>query len=105
MALPGAVAEFFAAGFKEAHSRWPELHEDWVALSVRVGGLLPHSSLMSSIQAVGDLDLALRCMEDDRAPTLSLEPQEIYHDHYHKMLAELWVTSVYETLRLVHSRM
>jgi hypothetical protein len=57
---------------------------------------------MTSLQNDGNLDLVLRCMEDDRVAGAQAPEQEgLFELHYQKMLSELWVGSLYETLRLL----
>ena len=88
-----------------AGSRYPELHKTWINISARVGGLLPNSLLFPSVQRSGDLDMVLRCMEDDFTP-----PQEgageadLLSGHYQMMLSQVWVGDVYEIFRLLIER-
>lgn len=66
---------------------------------------MPHSLLMVSVQRDGELDLVLRCMEDEQALlALNATNDNQFGFHYQKMLSELWVGSVYETLRLLVER-
>jgi hypothetical protein len=62
------VTQLITAAFILARSRYPELDKTWVSISVRVGGLLPNSLLMASVQRTVELDMVLRCMEDDFSP-------------------------------------
>jgi hypothetical protein len=58
-----------------------------------------------SVQRTGELDMALRSMEDDFSP-----PQEgagdidLFSGHYQMMLSELWVGDAYEIFRLLRAR-
>jgi hypothetical protein len=96
------VTQLTIAAFRLAASRCPELHKTWISISVRVGGLLPNSRLIASVQRTGELDMVLRCMEDDYSP-----PQEgageadLFSCHYQKTLSELWVGDAYEIFRLL----
>ena len=58
---------------------------------------------MSSVQQAGQLDLVLRCMEEEYTPRAE-EIEDIVSFSFHKMLAEIWVGSVYEILRLLKQR-
>jgi len=59
------VTSLIIGAFRAAQSRLPTLHRTWVDISHRVGSLVPNSGLFGSIQRAGDLDLVIRCMEDD----------------------------------------
>jgi hypothetical protein len=57
------------------------------------------------VQRDGDIDVVLRCMEDEFAA----RPQEnqnriFWQEHYMATFSELWIGSVYETIRLVGAR-
>ncbi len=54
---------------------------------------------MMSVQREGSFDLVLRCMEDEYATA----PDNLAF-HYQKMLAEYWISGLYETLRLLRYR-
>jgi len=100
-----SVSQFVVGAFRLAATRFPELHENWVRISYEVGGLLPNSLLLVSIQRAGELDLVLRCMEDD-FPMLSEENHEVsmFGGHYQVMLSELWIGTVYEIVRAFDER-
>jgi hypothetical protein len=89
--------------FVRASQRQQKLHERWVRISFRLGSLLPQSLMSLSIQRDGELDLVLRCMEDDYSQAAELEKSSsgVFLLHYQKMLSELWVCDVYEILRLM----
>jgi hypothetical protein len=74
-------------------------------VSLKVGGLLPHSLLMTSVQRAGELDMVLRTLEDDFFPS-QVRADEIgqFSSHYQLMLSELWVGDVDEILRLLKDR-
>ncbi len=99
------VTQLITAVFMLTRSRCPELQKTWINVSFKVGGLLPNSLLIVAVQRAGELDIVLRCMEDDSSP-----PQEgsgeadIFSFHYQKMLSELWVGEVYEIFRLLNER-
>jgi hypothetical protein len=97
------VAFLIVAAFRRASVRQKATHESWVKISFRVGSTLPHSLLSASIQRDGELDLVLRCMEDDFAEATKLEKttENLVLFHYQKMLSEIWIGSVYEVFRLI----
>lgn len=99
------VGRFLEAAFQEARAKYAELHGQWVRISIRVGSMLPASLLMATIQRDGELDLLIRCMEDEFAE-LSPENREkdLFAFHRVNMLSEYWVGAMYETLRLLRQR-
>jgi hypothetical protein len=95
-----SVSKMIAEAFAEAARRQASLHEAWIRVSHRLGGALPDSLLGPSVQKSGRLDLVLRCMEDERVA----EQEGLFEYGQQNMLSELWVGSVYETLRLLTER-
>jgi hypothetical protein len=96
------IAQTVAAAFMLASSRFQELHRTWISISAKVGGQLPNSLLVVSVQRSGELDMLLRGMEDDFSPTSAGEAD--FSVHYQKMLSELWISEVYEVFRLLAKR-
>jgi hypothetical protein len=84
--------------FQAARERLPELDEKWTQASFELGGKLPASGLMTSVQREGSLDLVLRCMEDEHA---TAPPMALL---YQKMLSDYWISGLYDTLRLLRYR-
>lgn len=97
------VAQLVVAAFNTARSLNPGLPERWIAISGKIGGLLPDSLLGPSVQRVGDLDVLLRSMEDGFCPP---KPGDVidFSTHYQLMLSEMWVSAAYEIARLLRSR-
>src|SRR5258705_2721036 len=98
------VSDLITASFRQASERYPALQEAWIRISFRIGGLLPGSLLPHSVQRYGELDLVLRCMEDELVPKLGNTPGLDFHYPYQRLLSEMWVGGVYETLRLLNER-
>lgn len=99
------VSGLITAAFAQASNAYPDLHKAWIQASFRIGGLIPASLLMASVQQSGSLDLALRAMEDEHTPP-DQKPDGLpmLAIHYQKMLSELWVGSLYEVTRLLIER-
>ena len=95
------VANVF--GFPQAkHS---ELHKHWIHISHGVGGRLPKSLLVASIQRDGAVDLLLRCIEDEQASAMATKKETgMFNFHYQKMLSEYWIGGVYEVFRTLRPR-
>jgi hypothetical protein len=60
--------------------------------------------LVGSVQQAGELDLVIRCMEEDFKQDGPLEQPPWFGFNYQKMLSDLWVGSAYEILRLLKAR-
>ena len=97
------VKDLVTLTFVTAHSRHADLWKRWVAISLKIGGLLPDSFLSVAVQRVADIDLVLRCMEEEyRIPVPNRGIDTGFH--YQGMLSELWVGDVYEVFRLLEER-
>jgi hypothetical protein len=96
------VAQLINAAFRLSSSRCQELHRTWISISFKAGGLLPESLLLASVQRSGELDMVLRCMEDDFSPEASMREVSIFH--YQAMFSEIWIGEVYEIFRLLGAR-
>jgi hypothetical protein len=101
---PLNVTHLVSLAFSQARQRHSELFTSWVNISYKIGGLLPASALFTSVQAVGHLDVVLRCMEDDFQQNSSLEEPPWFGSHYRGILSDLWVGSTYEIFRLLKAR-
>jgi hypothetical protein len=89
------VTQLITAAFMLSRSRYPELHKIWINVAFRVGGLLPNSLLLPSVQRTGDLDMMLRAMEDDySAQPEGAGDEDLFSAHYQLMFSELWVGAV-----------
>jgi hypothetical protein len=66
-----AMTPLLNAAFFAAMGRWSALHEQWVRISFKIGGLLPGSLFMCSVQDIGRLDMILRTLEDEWKPNIS----------------------------------
>jgi hypothetical protein len=103
MRLDVTVTQLITSAFMLARFRYPELDKTWISISIRAGGLLPNSLLMASVQRTAELDMVLRCMEDDFSPE-GAGGVDLFSFNYQKMLSELWVGAVYEIFRLLRAR-
>jgi hypothetical protein len=88
-----------------ARARHGALHKSWIKVSVALGSRLPASLLMPSVQRDGDIDMVLRSVEDEIASGASNLQDPIQSPlHYLNHLSSYWISSVYETLRLLRDR-
>jgi hypothetical protein len=103
--MTASATPLVVAAFRQANIRHASLHQSWVEISHRVGGLLPRSLLGASIQRFGELDLLIRCMEDEfHSLPGDNEAIDLFKAHYLLILSELWIGSVYEAFRLIKER-
>jgi len=98
------VSSLIARAFAMASAKNPGLSAVWIRISFRLGGMLPNSMLVASIQQDGNLDALLRAMEDERRAATSNQEDHLLEFNYQVMLSELWVGRFYEHLRLLVER-
>ena len=61
------VTQLVSAIFKLFIQAHPDLHNEWDNISQQVGSKLPYSALSIALLQLGELDVVLRSMEDDRS--------------------------------------
>lgn len=103
------VKRLISATFELAFTQHREIRETWSTIAHRIGGgSLPHSMLFVSIQHIGELDILLRCMEEetkvDNSRRQQLADDVDFSFHYQDMLSEVWICNSYEVFRLLQSR-
>ncbi|MGX8882118.1 hypothetical protein ACWWD9_02775 [Methylovorus sp. SPW-M1] len=101
------VTRLLVTAFSQAAASQRAIYERWINTSIRVGGLLPKSTLMISVQSLGHLDMMIRGMENDFYSPESLRSDDMviaYALTYQRLLSELWVGSAYEIARLLRAR-
>ncbi len=97
-----SISEMVAAVFDEAAHQQPDLLRAWIRISVCLGGALPASTVMSSVQKMGYSILFFAAWRTS-ARSYS-RPQGLPEIPYQRMLSETWVGSVYEALRCIVER-
>jgi hypothetical protein len=102
---PMQVGALLARAFAAARDTHKELNTTWIGISARIGSQLPASLLMVSIQREGELDLLLRCMEDDMSElTTKGGNDSLFVGHYLNVMTAYWIGGVYEIFRLLRER-
>jgi hypothetical protein len=95
------IIDLISGAFRLACQRHQTLHEKWVRISFRLGLRLPRSVLSGSLQRDGNVDLLLRCMEDE----LLADPEDAMLRYHHlAKISEMWILCVYESFRLLRAR-
>lgn len=87
------TSELLSAAFHQSSFKQREIYENWLKLSFSLGGLLPNSLLVSSIQRLGKLDLLLRSLESEFAPELQDKDLTLLDNQF--FLSEIWVGQAY----------
>jgi len=99
------VSPLLTGVFNIARTKYRAENEAWIKLSFVLSGRfnLPVASI--NIQRQGDLDLLLRCLEDEfDATKAATGTPESFVFHYQLMLSESWVVGCYEILRAFRQR-
>jgi hypothetical protein len=102
------VSPLINAAFNVARAKYRAEHTAWTNLSAVLSGRFNLPVAMMNIQRQGDLDLLLRCMEDEfeanKVAEIADPTGSIMTLHYQKTLSEIWVVGCYETLRAFRQR-
>ncbi|WKW49881.1 hypothetical protein [Rhodomicrobium lacus] len=102
MTLP-SVSPLLHSLFNVARAKYWAEHEAWVQLSYRLSGRFKLVAAVSSIQREGDLDILLRCLEDEF--NMNKDASGIdFSSHYLIMFSEAWIVGCYEVLRVFQQR-
>lgn len=107
MALP-PISPMICASFNLARARYRAEHTAWTNLSGILSGRFNLPVAVMNMQRQGDLDLLLRCIEDEfEANKASEAADKTGSDmtfHYQLTLSEIWVVGCYEIFRSFRQR-
>ena len=98
------IGQLVTAVFAAARMANPALNARWVAMSIRLGGRLPQSLLMVSVQRAGEVDLVCRALERDLVDQPASTTEIDLRHNYLSMLAEWWISSAYAVCYTLSSR-
>lgn len=102
MTLP-PVSPLLNSLFNVARAKYRAEHEAWVQLSYRLSGRFNLVTAIPSMQREGNLDILLRCLEDEF--NMDKDASGIdFSLHYQMMFSETWVVGCYEILRAFQQR-
>jgi len=99
-----SISHLVAVALRSASELNAGVSSEWLKASWFLGGLLPKSLLVSSVQDCGHLDMLLLCMENETASGLEKQPDQTESLHYQNLFSNLWVGSLYEVCRTVKER-
>ena len=102
MTLP-PVAPLLNSLFNVARAKYRAENEAWVQLSYRLSGRFNLVTALSSIQREGDVDILLRCLEDEFNMNKDASGMD-FSFHYQMMFSEAWIVGCYEILRAFQQR-
>ena len=102
------VSPYIAGAFQIARAKYIARHASWTNLSAQLAGRFSLPIATITLQRLGDLDLLLRCMEDEfqaNGATEAADRLGLDHTfHSQLMLSESWVVACYEILRAFRQR-
>jgi hypothetical protein len=92
--------------FHTARAQHQELNKTWIKIAAKVGGRLPASMLLITIQRDGDVDLLLRSIENEMAKRDAAAHQGdmLFTANYLGLMSTYWIGSMYETFRLLRGK-
>ncbi len=102
MTLP-PVSPLLNALFNIARAKYAAQHGAWVQLSHLLSGRFKLVTAIGSIQREGDLDILLRCLEDEFGAKKDASGMD-FSFHYQMMFSETWILGCYEILRAFQQR-
>ena len=98
------VKSLISGAFGVASRRQKATRGVWIRISHRIGSRLPKSELVVAIQHLGNLDVLLRCMEEEIKNDMHQQEDPESSYHFLCMLSEVWICNTYEIFRLLRSR-
>ena len=102
MTLP-PVSPLLNSLFNVARAKYRAENEAWVQLSARLCGRFNLVTALPSIKREGDLDILLRCLEDEVDTNKDTSGMD-FSIHYQLMFSETWIVGCYEILRAFQQR-
>jgi hypothetical protein len=98
-----SVTPLLNALFSTARTKYGTENEAWVRLSYVLSGRFKLVTAIASIQREGDIDILLRCLEDEHVSRQN-GPALDMSFHYQMMFSESWILGCYEILRAFQQR-
>lgn len=99
------VGQLIATAFHQARQSYPDLNRKWVEASHFIGSAVPQSLLSVSIQREGELDLVLRCIEDETTQRHKAGQEDgLFIGNYLHVLSSSWIGGIYAVFFALKSR-
>lgn len=102
MSLP-PVSPLLSSLFNIARAKYRSEHSAWVKLSHLLAGRFGLFTAAMSLQQQGDLDILLRCLEDEFDTNKIVSEMDL-SGHYQMLFSETWIAGCYEILRAFRER-
>ncbi len=104
--LPPSVSTHITSAFSIARTKYRDLHTTWIDLSGALAGRFSLPAAEINLQRQGEVDLLIRCMEDEFDPNRVRDLTSVieFSSHYQMMLSEAWIIACYEILRALKQR-
>jgi hypothetical protein len=102
MPLP-PISPLLTSLFNIVREKYNAEHRTWEQLSHLLAGRFKLFTAAPNIQREGDVDLLLRCLEDE-FNTNKYASEVDFSFHYQMMFSETWIVGVYEILRAFRQR-
>src|SRR5437773_2703674 len=90
-----SIGQLIVAAFGIARGQNIELNKRWIRMSYRIGGQLPQSLLMVTIQRIGEVDLVCRALEDELLEKPPQDGELDFRDNCLMVLSDWWIGSIY----------
>lgn len=94
--------DYLSHAFALASLRQQKLSNAWIRASYSVG--MVNSHLCMSVQRMGDLDILLRCMEEDFRQEEAPDDFGIRRFSLHTTMSDWWIGGMYEIARTLKER-
>lgn len=101
--VPPPVSPLLNECFNIARVRYRSENRAWGDLSHRLSGRFKLVTAVMNIQRAGDLDILLRCLEDEFNTNKDASAVD-FSLHYQLMFSEAWIISCHEILRAFQQR-
>ena len=99
------VGQLIAGAFHQARQAYPDLSRKWVEASYVAGAAVPHSLLSVNIQREGELDLVIRCIEDETMERRKAAQEDAFFiGNYLHVLSSNWIGGIYAAFFALKSR-
>jgi hypothetical protein len=99
------VSQLLLSAFNIARLEQVELNKTWIKASLNIGFRFRNSLISSSVQKAGELDLLLRCLENEfKSSTTNQDDAQMFVFNILITFSELWIGSIYEIVRLIQDR-
>lgn len=102
MSIP--IGQLLVSVFAASRASNIDLSKRWIKASFRLGGLLPRSMMMVTIQRLGEVDLVCRALENELKSQPAKEGEMDFRDNYLAVFSEWWINAAYSVCYIIQNR-